>query len=158
MSGIGHIGEIKVVEFFQKKKLLSVYLPLKDKGIDFIVVKEDKFFQIQVKTSMFQKGSYFWFDLYKHKMIYSENTFYIFVCFTMNRRQFLGKADNLIVIPSLNLKEWITSKDIMSKQGDEDCLNIFLYPDQQNKKWKYRNKGKELDWTSYWNNFTFLNC
>lgn len=157
MSGIGHIGEIRIIEFLKKKKDMVIYLPLKDKGIDFVAVKGNNFYQIQVKTSMFQKDSYFWFDLYKHKMIYSKNTFYIFVCATMSRRQFMGKTENYIVVPSLDLKEWIASKDIASKKGDDSCLNIFLYPDQENNRWVYKNKGKELDWTSYWNNFSYFN-
>jgi hypothetical protein len=156
MSGIGHIGEIRIIDFLKKKKGMAVYLPLKDKGIDFIAVKRDSFYQIQVKTSMFQKGSYFWFDLYKHKMVYSKDTFYIFVCITMNRRQFMGKANNYVILPSLKLKKWITSRDIVSKQGDNSCLNIFLYPDKERKRWVYRNKGKELDWTPYWNNFSYF--
>ena len=67
MSGIGHIGEIKVFEYLQKRLGMEIYLPLKDKGIDFIAAKNNVFYQIQVKTSMFHKGSYFWFDLYKNK-------------------------------------------------------------------------------------------
>lgn len=156
MSGIGHIGEIRIIEYLQKREGMSIYLPLKDKGIDFVAVKGNRFYQIQVKSSMFQKDSYFWFDLYKHKMIYSENTFYIFVCATMSRRQFMGKNENYIVVPSLDLKRWISNNAIVSKQGDENCLNIFLYPDQEKKRWIYKNIGKELDWTSYWNNFTYF--
>lgn len=153
MSGIGHIGEITAIELFQKKLGTEIYFPLKDKGIDFVAIKNDRFIQVQVKTSMFQKNSYFWFDLYKHKMKYSPNTFYVFVCHTMSRRQFMGKAGNLIIIPSLKLREWISTGTIVSKQGDDDCLNIFLYPDSTAKTWKYRNKGHDIDWTSYWNNF-----
>ena len=81
---------------------MEIYLPLKEKGIDFVAVKSGKFYEIQVKTSMFQKNSYFWFDLYKSKMVYSKNTFYVFVCLTMSRRQFMNKANNCIVIPSLH--------------------------------------------------------
>lgn len=153
MSGIGHIGEIQVIEYLQKKKDMVIYLPLKDKGIDFIATKGLQFYQVQVKTSMFQKASYFWFDLYKHKMIYTRNTFYVFVCITMERRQFMGRANNYIIIPSLQIRKWVESRDIVSKEGNDDCLNIFLYPYQNTKEWKYRNKGKELDWTSYRNNF-----
>ena len=61
MSGIGHIGEIRVIEFLHKKKDMAIYLPLKDRGIDFIAVRKNHFYQVQVKTSMFQKNSYFWF-------------------------------------------------------------------------------------------------
>jgi len=156
MSDIGTIGELKIIEYLQKKKNLQIYIPLKDKGIDFIATNRVNFYQIQVKTSMFLKGKYFCFDLHKNKMVYSENTFYIFVCITLSGNRIMGKAVNYIVIPSLDLKKWIVLKNIVSKQGNENILNMFIYPDPPNKKWKYRNKGKELDLTSYWNDFTYF--
>lgn len=157
MSGVGHLGELDVINHVRTKLKHEVYLPLKDKGIDFVSVSpKGSFYQIQVKTSMFQKNSYFWFDLYKNRMRYSDNTYYAFVCYTLGRRRFMGKSFNCLFIPSLKLKEWISKKKIVSKKGSPDILNIFVYPDSENKTWKYRNKGKELDWTSYWNNFEML--
>jgi hypothetical protein len=156
MSGVGNIGEIQVIEYLQKDLKMEVYLPLKDRGIDFVVINGDKAFQVQVKTSMFQKDSYFWFDLYKKKMRYSESIVYIFVCMTMSRRSFMGKKLNFIVIPSLVLQKWILEGMIASKKNDDDCLNMFLYPDFEKMKWTYKNKGKGLDWTPYWNNFSFF--
>lgn len=79
MAEIGLLGELEVINFLKKLKH-SVYVPLKDEGVDFISVGRSGFYQLQVKTSMFQKKSYFWFDLHKNKMKYSDNTFYIFVC------------------------------------------------------------------------------
>jgi len=55
MSGIGHLGEMAVMDFLQKRKSMEVYLPIKDKGIDLVAVKGGNFYQIQVKTSKFQK-------------------------------------------------------------------------------------------------------
>ena len=156
MSGIGHFGELWAIEHFQKKLNMPAYLPLKDKGIDFIANKGERFFQIQVKTSMFQKNSYFWFDLHKSKMIYSENTYYIFVCATLQRRTFMGKRKNFLVIPSLKIKEWIGKRILVTKKGDNNILNIFIYPDIDEKQWTYRNKGKEIDLTAHWNNFTYF--
>ena len=155
MSGIGHIGELQIISQMEKEKF-EIYLPMKDKGIDFIAVKNNKSTQIQVKTSKFQKASYFWFDLYKNKMVYSENTYYIFVLFVLPRRKMLGKAKNYLIIPSLDLKEMIESNNIALKQNSDNILNIFIYPDEENKKWIYRNKSKEIDFTKYWNNFTSL--
>ena len=134
----------------------SIYLPMKDKGIDFIAVKNNKFTQVQVKTSKFQKESYFWFDLHKSKMVYSENTYYVFVLYVLPRRKMLKKAKNYLVIPSLDLKELIESGEIVLKQGSDNILNIFVYPDEENNKWVYRNKGKEINLTKYWNNFSEL--
>lgn len=157
MSGVGHCGEIQIMEHLQKTLKMEVYLPLKDKGIDFVIVNDNYAFQIQVKTSMFQKRSYFWFDLHKRKMRYSGNIFYIFVCMTLSRRAFMGKKYNFMVVPSLLLKEWIGNGQIASKKNDGDCLNIFLYPNETDKTWTYRNKGKQIDWTPYWNNFQVFN-
>jgi hypothetical protein len=36
LSGIGHIGELQAIEEFEKKHKFEIYLPMKDKGIDFI--------------------------------------------------------------------------------------------------------------------------
>lgn len=153
MSGVGHLGELEVIEFLRKVKKHEIYLPLKDKGIDFLSVSKNNFYQIQVKTSMFQKNSYFWFDLYKEKMIYSKNTFYIFVCKSLGRRNFMGKNHNFLVIPSLNLRKWIKEKRLTEKKNSAEVLNIFIYPDFNEKKWIYKNKGSSLDLTQYWNNF-----
>ena len=107
MSGLGHIGELQVIDHLQNKEGCTIYLPMKDKGIDFIAVKKNISTQIQVKTSKYQKNSYYWFDLSVHKMEYSPNTAYIFVLYTLPRRKMLGRARNYLVIPSLKLKEWI---------------------------------------------------
>ena len=55
MSGLGHIGELQVIEHLQSKENFTVYLPMKDKGIDFIAVKNNLSTQVQVKTSKYQK-------------------------------------------------------------------------------------------------------
>ena len=136
MSGIGHIGELQVIDELQKNQKLEVYLPIKDKGIDFIGVGNNKSVQIQVKTSKFQKNKYYWFDLYKSKMIYSTNTFYIFVLYVLPRRKMMGKSKNYLVIPSLDLKQFINENSIISKKNNDDCLNLFIYPDDEEKTWK----------------------
>lgn len=153
MSGVGALGELEVIEFLKKEKKHCIYLPLKDQGIDFISVSKDNFYQIQVKTSMYQKDSYFWFDLYKKKMVYSKNTFYIFVCKSFGRREFMGKRHNFLVVPSMMLKKWIKAKKLAEKKNYPDILNIFIYPDFELKKWVYKNKGKSIDLTQYRNNF-----
>ena len=155
MSGIGHIGELQAISQMEVEGY-AIYLPMKDKGIDFIAVKDNQSTQIQVKTSKFQKESYFWFDLHKSKMIYSENTYYVFVLYVLPRRKMLGKAKNYLVIPSLDLKKMIESGAIAQKKGNNNILNIFVYPNEENKKWVYRNKGQEIDLTRYWNEFVAL--
>jgi hypothetical protein len=37
MSGVGHIGELQSITEFEKTGY-AIYLPMKDKGIDFIAV------------------------------------------------------------------------------------------------------------------------
>ena len=156
MSGIGHIGELQAIEEFEKKHKFEIYLPMKDRGIDFIGVHNNSSVQVQVKTSKFQKNKYYWMDLYKNKMIYSENTFYVFVLYVLPRRKMMGKSKNFLVIPSLDLKEYIENKYIVSKKNDNNCLNIFIYPLLDEKKWIYKNKDSEIDLTKYWNNFDLI--
>ena len=48
----------------------------------------------------------------------------------------------------------IVNRKIASKENDPDTLNIFIYP--EDKRWIYKNKGKILDMTEYWNNFDVL--
>ncbi len=152
MSGIGHIGELQAISQMESEGY-AIYLPMKDKGIDFIAVKDNLSTQVQVKTSKFQKNSCFWFDLHKSKMVYSENTYYVFVLYVLPRRKMLGKANNYLVIPSLDLKQMIESESIALKNGSDNILNIFIYPDEEDKRWVYRNKGQEIDLTQYWNRF-----
>ncbi|MFH1061876.1 MAG: hypothetical protein V1747_03200 [Candidatus Omnitrophota bacterium] len=156
MSGIGHVGEIDVIEYLTKQHKMDICLPFKDKGLGFIGLNNGNHFEFQVKTSKFQKGSYFWFDIYKSKMIYSDKTFYVFVCFTMPRRQFMQSKRNFFLVPSMQLKKWIDRKELSSKKGNDNCFNIFLYPNEKEKTWIYKNKGKYFDWTKYWNNFECL--
>jgi hypothetical protein len=156
MPGIGFLGELDVIEYLTKNKGMEVYIPMKDKGIDLLCTGKNSFFKIQVKTSTFQKGSYFWFDLHEHKLIFSKNTYYIFVCKLYGRRQFMQKSMNMLVIPSLKLKKWVETGRIARKKSNADIFNIFVYPYEKERRWVYRNKGKEIDWTSYWNNFNFL--
>ena len=154
MSGLGHIGELQVIDHLEKAVRCAIYLPMKDKGIDFIAVRNNKSVQIQVKTSKFQKNSYFWFDLSVRKMVYSRNAIYIFVLYTLPRRRMLGRAKNYLVIPSLALKSWIEDGALAKKEGNGDIINFFVYPFEDSRTWKYRNKGKEIDLTRYWNNFS----
>ena len=89
------------VNSFLSEILGHTFIPvggLKDRGIDFVSVLENKFYQIQVKTSKFQKGSYFWFDLHKNKIVYSKNTYYVFVCKSLGRRRFMNKKHNFFII------------------------------------------------------------
>ena len=153
MSGIGHIGELQVINELQKNQNVEIYLPMKDKGIDFIGVGNNNSVQIQVKTSKFQKEQYYWFDLYKNKMIYSENTFYIFVLYVLPRRKMMGKSKNFLIIPSTDLKNYV-SENFVPKKNDKNCLNLFIYPNEKDKTWIYKNKGSTLDLTSHWNNFS----
>ena len=155
MSGLGHIGELQTIEHMEKEAF-AIYLPMKDKGIDFVAVKNNKSTQVQVKTSKFQKNSYFWFDLSIKKMVYSENAVYVFVLYVLPRRTMLGKAKNYLVIPSMDLKQLIEQGELATKQGNDDIINFFIYPYENEKKWVYRNKGKEVDLTKYWNNFSVL--
>ena len=153
MSGIGHIGELQVINELQNNQNVEIYLPMKDKGIYFIGAGNNNSVQIQVKTSKFQKEQYYWFDLYKNKMIYSENTFYIFVLYVLPRRKMMGKSKNFLIIPSTDLKNYV-SENFVPKKNDENCLNLFIYPNEKDKTWIYKNKGSTLDLTSHWNNFS----
>jgi len=150
------MGELEIMEYLRKNFSSEIYIPLKDKGIDFIVIKKDRFYQIQVKTSKFQKRSYFWFDLHKNKLIFDKNTFYIFVCKSLNRRKFMRRKINFLVIPSLDIKKWIREDKIKLKKNSENIFNLFIYPNIEESKWKYRNKGGEIDLTQYWNNLNLL--
>ena len=68
----------------------------------------------------------------------------------------LGKAKNYLVIPSLELKHLIESRKLATKQGNDDIINFFVYPNEDDKKCIYKNKGKEVDLTKFWNNFATL--
>ena len=157
MSGIGHIGELQVINEFQRRQNVEIYLPMKDRGIDFIGVRNNKSIQIQVKTSTFQKEKYYWFDLYGHNMVYSKNTFYIFVLYILPRRKMMGKSKNYLIIPSLDIQNYISKGIFVPKQNNENCFNVFIYPNEKDKTWIYKNKGKSIDLTKYWNNFNLIN-
>ncbi len=154
MSGVGHLGELEVIDYLRKNLGHEIYLPLKDTGIDFMSTKNEKSFMVQVKTSIFQKNSYFWFDLHKNKLRFSRNIYYIFVCKSLGRRKFMQRKHNFLVIDSLQLKRWIKSGTIPTKKNNDNILNFFIYPNEEEKTWMFRNKGKTIELTSFWNNFS----
>ena len=156
MSGIGHLGELEAINHFEKEEGFAVYLPIKDKGIDFVVVKNERCYQIQVKCSTFQKNRYFWFDLKKDRLLYGQGIVYVFVLYTLPRRKFMGRAKNFLVVPSMAIRDWVTARTLVTKKGNANIINLFVYPDFENKKWVYRNKGREIDLTPFWNNFAPL--
>jgi len=157
MADVGFIGEMLAIEQMEKGENHIIYLPLKDKGIDFITTKGDNTYFIQVKTSTFLKTSYFWFDLYKSKMKFSKNTYYIFVCLVPARRRLMGKGKHFFVVPSMDIKKWIDNDEVATKSTNPDIMNIFLYPDSENKTWKYKGRDdKMIPWTKYWNNFDLI--
>jgi len=156
MSGIGHLGELEVINHLEKEEGFAVYLPIKDKGIDFVAVKNERCYQIQVKCSLFQKGSYFWFDLKKDRLLYGQGIVYVFVLYTLPRRKFMGRAKNFLVIPSMAIRAWVTAGTLVTKKGNANIINVFVHPDFENEKWVYRNKGREIDLTPFWNNFAAL--
>ncbi len=153
MADIGTLGELEVMEYLSKVKGCSVYVPLVDRGIDLIAVARKSFYQIQVKTSKFQRASYFWFDLHERKMVYTRNTYYIFVCKIPGRHKLMGKKSNFIVVPSLKIRGWIAQGAIARKQSDREIFNIFIYPDDAKRTWTYKNKKRNIDFTPYWNRF-----
>jgi len=154
MSGLGFIGELQVMEHLEKKLGCEIYIPLKDKGIDLVAKKGQNFYSIQVKTSKFQKNSYFWFDLHKSKMVYSSNTFYVFVLYITPKGIMMGKKKNYLVIPSLDLQKFIKRGQMPIKKNSDDVINMYVYLDENLKTWTYKNINKSFDLTKYWNNFT----
>ena len=163
---IGVLGELQVIDYLEKKLKLENYLPMKDRGIDFISIRKDKFYKVQVKTSKFQKNSYFWFDTVLDKMIFSNNTVYIFNCFVNERRTFMGKKRNFLIIPSQTIKSWLNTKKLhiakKKKSSNEktDVIRWYIYPDFKNKKWIYKGNSKVeeklIDLTNFWNNQSFF--
>lgn len=141
------------MEHVAKMLKLPVYLPLKDTGIDFVAGRGERYYVIQVKTSTFQENSYFWFDLHRHKLVVRANTLYVLVCYTLPSHTFMGSRNNFLVLPSENLQEWVTPSRIPPKAGNPGIFNIFVCPDEAMRTWTYRNKGCELDWTRFWNNW-----
>jgi hypothetical protein len=72
------------------------------------------------------------------------------------RRKMMGKNRNFLIVPSLDIKEMISNNLIESKKNAQNIFNIFIYPDEKENRWIYKNKGKELDFSKYYNNFNLL--
>ena len=68
----------------------------------------------------------------------------------------MGKAENYFVVSSLEIKKWLSEKKIVAKEGYDNIFDLYIFPDQENKKWTYKNKRNQLDWTKYWNNFSYF--
>lgn len=99
------------------------------------------------------KNSYFWFDLKKDRLFYGPGIVYVFVLYTLPRRTFMGRAKNFLLVPSTAIREWVTDGKLVTKKGNANIINVFVYPDFDNERWVYRNKRREIDLTPFWNNF-----
>lgn len=150
MSGIGMLGELEVIEHY-KRKGYEIYTPIRDNGIDLIMEKNNVFLQLQIKTSLYQRKKYFWFDIYKSKMRYGKNIFYVFVCKCLDRRKFMGKKENFLILNSLDLKKMLTNGEIPPQAKKKDVHSLFIYPEQNENKWYFRGKGKIIDFTKFLN-------
>ena len=69
----------------------------------------------------------------------------------------MGKSKNYLIIPSLDIQSYISKGIFVPKQNNENCFNVFIYPNEKDKTWIYKNKGKSIDLTKYWNNFNLIN-
>ncbi len=68
----------------------------------------------------------------------------------------MGKSKNFLIIPSQDIQKWVRTGSVADKKGNSNIISLFVYPDFDNERWLYRNKGKEIDLTPYWNNFELL--
>lgn len=141
---VGKAGEYRVVSelIFRgyNANIISV-----DDGIDIVATKNDKLFNIQVKTSNENKFSNYVCDIRKvsFERFGSGNTFYIFVL--------MGDETNFLILPFSEIEKNIKQKNILEiNNGKKYRVNI---PIRENKVFL----GKQTnDATFYLNNWGIL--
>jgi hypothetical protein len=95
-------GEVVTAEALLKNvKGCEVYFPVRDVGIDLLVVKGKKHVSIQVKESRYYPQRISWHVIFRKKFRDKERVdFYVFLTYFPKYREFENK---FIIVPALNL-------------------------------------------------------
>ena len=116
---IGKAGEHLVVSNLLFKGF-NANITSVDEGIDIVAIKDDKLYNIQVKTSNESSGKYVSdMSINSYHKFNSTNTFYIFVL--------RGKQVNFLILPYTEIEKNIAQKNILViNQGKRYRANITL--------------------------------
>lgn len=116
-------GECIVAEEIMKRLKCEVYFPMRDVGLDLLVVKGDKHLGIQVKESRYYTNrrsksghvGYSWHEIKKAKFDKSRGkvNFYVFLTYLPVAEQHkISRFENkFLIIPSTELEKRMTIKD-----------------------------------------------
>lgn len=102
-------GEVITAEALLKNiKDCEVYFPVKDVGIDLLVVKDKKPVSIQVKESRYYQRKHSWHMISSNKFVRDEERvdFYVFLTYLPKYgKHKMSKFENqFIIVPTPNLK------------------------------------------------------
>ncbi|MEW6378857.1 MAG: HTH domain-containing protein [bacterium] len=141
---IGRAGEHLVVSELLFRGYNASIMSV-DEGLDIVATKEERLYNIQVKTSTENKFNYYVFDLRissfeKHNR---NNTFYIFVL--------KGQATHFLVLPYVEIQKNIDQKNILTvNKGTRYRVNIRI----RDEKLYLGNMGNEMAY--YMNNWGLI--
>lgn len=116
---IGKAGEYLVISKLLFKEFNSTIMSVDD-GIDIIATKNDKTYNIQVKTANEKFGKYVSnINIHSYQKYNSSNTYYIFVL--------RGKSINFLILPFVEVQKNIDQKNILVvSKGKQYRATIIL--------------------------------
>ncbi len=141
---IGTAGEHRVVSELLFRGLNASTMSV-DEGLDIVATKENKLFNIQVKTANENKFNNYVYDLRKisFEKFGTGNTFYIFVL--------RGKETNFLILPSMEIEKNIQQKNILSvAKGQRYRINLSI----RDEKLYLGNKNNDVSF--YFNNWDLI--
>ena len=141
---IGKAGEHRVVSELlflgYNASIMSV-----DEGLDIVATKDNKLFNIQVKTANVNKFNLYVYDIRKisFEKFDAGNTFYVFVL--------KGKETNFLILSSIEVEKNIKQKNILEVgHGKRYRINLSIRDE------KLYLGNKENDLSFYFNNWSLI--
>ena len=141
---IGKAGEHRVVSELlflgYNASIMSV-----DEGLDIVATKDNKLFNIQIKTANVNKFNLYVYDIRKisFEKFDAGNTFYVFVL--------KGKETNFLILSSIEVEKNIKQKNILEVgHGKRYRINLSIRDE------KLYLGNKENDLSFYFNNWSLI--
>lgn len=135
-------------------KIGEVFFPLRDVGVDLLVVKGDKHVKLQVKESRYyhpmkwKSGhiGHSWHQIQKGKLLKDDVDFYVFLTYKedFGKHKIRGFENKFLIVPKEELKKKIKFKDAGKKN-----VYSFYFHFENEKVWDERVKNGPTDYSKF---------
>lgn len=135
-------------------KVGEVFFPLRDVGVDLLVVKGDKHVRLQVKESRYYRSTrwksghigHSWHQIREEKLLKDDVDFYVFLTYKedFSKHKVQGFQNRFLIVPKEELKSRIGVKDAGKKKVYSFCFHF-----ENEKVWDERVKNEPTDYSKF---------